>query len=716
MAVFKCKMCGGSLDINSNETVVTCEYCGTQQTLPKFDDERKITLFTRANHLRFNCEFDKATGVYESIVSEFPDEDEAYWGLVLCKYGIEYVDDKDGKKIPTCHRTIPTSIMDDEDFSLACDYADTTSKSIYRDEAKVIDGIQKKILKIAATEKPYDIFICYKETDDNTGSRTEDSTIAQDIYTELIKEGYKVFFSRVTLREVAGTEYEPYIYAALSSAKIMLAIGTKYEYYDAVWVKNEWSRYISMIGDDSSKILIPCYRSMDAYDMPKEFKNMQALDMGDVTFFASLTANINSLLPQENVVVNTGTGTDIAPLLKRAFMFLEDGNWNSADEYCEKVLDLDPECADAYLGKFMVDMKVKKQADIANLTTVFTENTNYQKAFRFADSSLKETLKRYFDCATKNSKYESAINLMKYSSVESSEKAIEIFKTIIDWKDSKEKVIICEKTIESFRRIEIYDKRTKRNKQIIICSLMGVCLFLVVLFRLIVPGIKYNKATSLLENGKHEEAFSIFSEIGGFHDSVDQCLQIQLSTAEIGSVIYFGSYNHEKIEWIVLEKSNNEALLISKNLLAQEEYTNSLVSNISWKDCSLRVWLNKDFMKKAFSSKESQKIVPTTNGKNVVDYVFLLNEAEAKKYFSSDEERIAEYSPYVYTDKSDTSWWLRDTGKADTVSINLEFLSGSHTFYKITGINETGAVDELHYGGDGYCFDSGVRPVVRIEY
>ena len=253
MAVFKCKMCGGTLDITENQSLVTCEFCGTRQTLPKFNDERKVTLFTRANHLRFNCEFDKAAGVYESIVTEFLDEAEAYWGLVLCKYGIEYVDDNKGKKIPTCHRTLPVSIMEDKDFLSACDYADASSKLVYREEAKVIDIIQKKILQIASTEKPYDIFICYKETDENTGARTEDSAIAQDIYTELIKEGYKVFFSRVTLREVAGTEYEPYIYAALSSAKIMLAIGTKFEYYDAVWVKNEWSRFISMMADNSSK-------------------------------------------------------------------------------------------------------------------------------------------------------------------------------------------------------------------------------------------------------------------------------------------------------------------------------------------------------------------------------------------------------------------------------------------------------------------------------
>lgn len=93
MAIIKCKMCGGDLNVAGDSQIAVCEYCGTQQTVPKQDNEKKLTLFARANRLRFACEFDKAAGVYESIVAEFPEEPEAYWGLVLCKYGIEYVDD-----------------------------------------------------------------------------------------------------------------------------------------------------------------------------------------------------------------------------------------------------------------------------------------------------------------------------------------------------------------------------------------------------------------------------------------------------------------------------------------------------------------------------------------------------------------------------------------------------------------------------------------------
>ena len=106
MAIIKCKMCGGDLTLVEGQSVAECEYCGSRQTVPAADNEKKLTLFARANRLRAACEFDKAAGIYESIVADFPEEAEAYWGLVLCKYGIEYVDDPaSGKKIPTCHRS-----------------------------------------------------------------------------------------------------------------------------------------------------------------------------------------------------------------------------------------------------------------------------------------------------------------------------------------------------------------------------------------------------------------------------------------------------------------------------------------------------------------------------------------------------------------------------------------------------------------------------------
>ena len=299
MTVIKCKMCGGSLALTEDSPIAECEYCGSVQTVPVIDDEKKLIQFERAERLRKQCEFDKASGIYESIIADFREEAEAYWGLVLCKFGIEYVDDPaTGKKIPTCHRSSFDSILDDSDFEQVLENADTAARKVYRDEAKQIEDIRKGIIAVSDNEDPYDIFICYKETDEK-GQRTIDSVMAQDLYTALTEKGYRVFFSRISLEDKLGKEYEPYIFAALNSAKVMLAIGTDYEYFNAVWVKNEWSRYLKLIAKGEKKTLIPCYKGIDAYDMPKEFRTLQAQDLGKVGATQDLLRGIEKVLNEK---------------------------------------------------------------------------------------------------------------------------------------------------------------------------------------------------------------------------------------------------------------------------------------------------------------------------------------------------------------------------------------------------------------------------------
>ena len=361
MAVLKCKMCGGSLEVTEDMTVCECEYCGTMQTIPQVDDEKKINLFTRANRLRAACEFDKAAGVYENIVSDFPEEAEAYWGLILCKFGIEYVDDpKTGRKIPTCHRSSFESIMDDSDFEQCMENADPVARKIYREEAKVIDGIQKGILEISGKEEPYDIFICYKETDDS-GNRTVDSVIAQDIYDMLTANKYRVFFARISLEDKLGTAYEPYIFAALNSARIMLAVGTDYEYYNAVWVKNEWSRFLAMMSRDKKKVLIPCYKDIDAYDMPKEFKHLQAQDMGKVGAMQDLLRGIGKIIPKKSnntaTVPETKDQGNTKGIIKLISFSLSENNLEKADKYCDQLIMINSEQPLVYFFKCYIGIK-----------------------------------------------------------------------------------------------------------------------------------------------------------------------------------------------------------------------------------------------------------------------------------------------------------------------------------------------------------------------
>lgn len=298
---FKCKMCGGDIEPIKGTNTGKCLYCKSVMTLPNIDNERILNLYNRANDLRLNSEFDKAREIYEAILKINNDEVEAHWGILLCKYGVEYVDDSKTKtKIPTCHRTNDYSILLDPDYKFIKKKSYGEALKLYEKEAKQIDEIQKNILAISSKEKPYDIFICYKETD-NKGSRTHDSVIAEDIYDKLIDQGYKVFFAKITLENKLGKEYEPYIYSALKSAKVMLVVGTSEENFNAIWVKNEWSRFLEMAKKDKSKVLIPVYSKIDAYKLPEEFAMLQAQSMDKVGAIQDLVRGVKKIIDESKV-------------------------------------------------------------------------------------------------------------------------------------------------------------------------------------------------------------------------------------------------------------------------------------------------------------------------------------------------------------------------------------------------------------------------------
>lgn len=456
----KCKMCGGDLIITEGRPICECEYCGSMQTIPNVDSEKKMNLFNRANRLRRYNEFDKASAVYEQIVAEFPNEAEAYWGLCLCNYGIEYVDDPaTGKKMPTCHRTLSTSIIDDPNFEQALDNADPIARKVYREEATEIDRIQKNILSIAANESPYDVFICYKESaDDSKNNRTEDSVLAQEIYDALTEKGLKVFFSRITLEDKLGTQYEPYIYAALSSAKVMLAVGTKFDYYDSAWVKNEWSRFLHMMKTDRQKSLIPCFKDLVPDDLPREFKELQSQDMSKLGWLQDLTRGVMKMcgkgaapLADQNIVrevIRETVRTNNADnLMKRVYLFLDDGDTKQAAAYINKVLDIDAEYAPAYVAKVVIAHGLTREDDLQHLRKSIDKEKEWQKALRFADAQQKQkyekiaqTIREQEISDQKQAAYNQAT---AYMDKQNHIAALLAFQALGDYRDSRDNLKKC---------------------------------------------------------------------------------------------------------------------------------------------------------------------------------------------------------------------------------------------------------------------------------
>ena len=507
--IIKCKMCGGDLHPAENATTCACEFCGTMQTIPKLDSDRRLNLYDRANHFRRNNEYDKAMGIFEQILQDDRTDAEAYWSLVLCRYGIEYVEDPaTGRRVPTVNRAQYTSILADDDYKSALQYADSVQRAIYEEEAGVIDGIQKGILAISRKEKPFDVFICYKETDAE-GKRTPDSVLANDLYHQLTREGFKVFFSRITLEDKLGQQYEPYIFSALNSAKVMVVLGTKPEYFNAVWVKNEWSRFLALIRAGADKTLVPAYRDMDPYDLPEEFSHLQAQDMSKLGFMQDLIRGIRKLARPEApqaaptvVVQSDGTAANVQSLLGRAFMALEDGEWSKADEFCEQALNLDFQNARAYLGKLMAELHVRREADLSGQPRPLASNGHYQKALRFADETLKAELTGWNEAIIRRNRqrqqaaeYAAAMALLdRARTVEAVEGVKARIAALGDDPDAAQGLRRCDEKLEALR------------------------------------AAAYDRANALMAHQKYEQAAAAFRFLGSYRDSeaaAVQCDQLE---------------------------------------------------------------------------------------------------------------------------------------------------------------------------------------------
>ena len=223
------------------------------------------------------------------------------------------------------------------------------------------------------------------------------------MYSNLTDKGYKVFFSRITLESKLGSMYEPYIFAALNSAKIMLVFGTKKEYFEAVWVKNEWSRFIDMMKTRPDHYLIPCYLDMDAYEMPEQFLAFQGQDMSKLGFMQDLLRGVDKIMGRiETPKVHAETkiiqsDVNIIALLKRAEILIGDGDFKKADELLENVLNNDPTNSQAYLFKLLIDFKLNNIEQLKMLNRNIENNKNFKKAYNFGDNQQKTELNQIVD-------------------------------------------------------------------------------------------------------------------------------------------------------------------------------------------------------------------------------------------------------------------------------------------------------------------------------
>ena len=410
MVEVRCKNCGGLNHFEAFSGEVECEYCSV---LIELNDERAkfINLYRKADDAWNNQDFDEALKLYEEIVDADATQAEAHWSAALCRYGVSYVTDPyRGEKIPTCNRINRTSILADKNYVAAMKYASARTREQYEARAKEIDRISQEFLKIVDQEEPYDVFISYKNRDES-GKRTLDSQVAKKLYLFLKEKGIKVFFAEETLKAVGGNMFEPYIFAALTSAKVMVLFGSCKENVQATWVKNEWKRYLTLAAEDPSKTLIPAYIGDFYSAMPMELSYIQGYDAMSPVFNEEIAEFVKIKLASNK---KTGTGKEV----------------NLAERYAsqEKVekmvkkLDCEPELA--------VSVLIQVQGNVERAIDFISNDSEYKRSrWECSECGTVNTHDACRECGV--TKEQSAKLTRQREEIKKREQAIDLFSFLV---------------------------------------------------------------------------------------------------------------------------------------------------------------------------------------------------------------------------------------------------------------------------------------------
>ncbi len=360
------------LELVEGKSLCGCKFCGTIQSVPLLDSAEKAELCARAETLRREYRYDKAIALYEELIRLAPTDADLYWELTLCRYGAEL--SPDGSV--SLNRIQAHSVLSDEDYKLALKFANEETREFMERRAEQIDRVRREGVELSGGAE-YDIYLCAREVDQN-GRRVMDSVIAARLYSRLTAEGFRVFSPQKTLEDKSGGEWEPYIFAALTSARVMIVVGTSAESFEDVWVRNAWSRFSELSG----KTIIPALSDMPPSELPEELSKLQALDMSRLGAESDLISAIKAVTGEMTVAVRNVRG-DIEndPLIRRA------------EDICAQLLSKSPNNAGAYVIRLLAEYKLANENALDDMTENFAVSENYRLAMHYGSEPLRARLK-----------------------------------------------------------------------------------------------------------------------------------------------------------------------------------------------------------------------------------------------------------------------------------------------------------------------------------
>ncbi len=421
-----CSGCGAALNY-SGKMVCKCEYCGVTNFLSG-ESIKNSNRFNRANEERQKCNFDKAIDLYDDLLDEMAPTTDILWGKTLCIFGVEYVEDPvSSEYMPTLHRIGDEDIFECESFKEALKLADDEQKDVLKKDAKAISDLNNEYIRIANEEEPYDVFICYKDTEkDEEGNVVEtiDRARGTELFDQLRSRGLKVFFSHRTLK--TGEMYEPQIFAALRSSAAMVLLLSNEDYINSVWLKNEWSRFRELKKKDPRRsFFVACERperlprwaqqqvsklsnpgvyvdlaSRIKDVLEKQYPERYATKRQDVDISAAMAEAMSKMSFGQGISSRL-TEEELGKIYENAKAQNRCGNYDMSNEELRKYLKNKTDCADAYWLRMCNRLKVR-ESELENGIFDIKSEGDYTSAMNYADEESKRVYMEICDSCQKN--------------------------------------------------------------------------------------------------------------------------------------------------------------------------------------------------------------------------------------------------------------------------------------------------------------------------
>ncbi len=541
-----------------------CLYCNDIFELKEELTNDDIINLNRAEHYRKHIRYDEAIECYEEILKAYPDNIIALWGAFLSEYGIEYVDDYDGTKVPTCHRTSFKPVHGDKYYKLL--------PPSYQKKASVVEELRQKIVAKIEKLPPYDVFICYKAKD-GKGYPTKESKWGRKLYERLTyQKGLKVFFAEETLVG-NNMEYEAQIYSALVSSKLMFVLASSLDNVSSPWVKNEWTRFHEMQKAHPEKVLRVVSANIEPYDLPRELQHSQVIDYDNMDFEKHIFNAVDDIFvdkeaekkkreqeekekrqreeeaqrqrqkeeqerlqreleerlskkfeqqaPSTANYTPTG-GASLSGLLKKARLEIADGDYQKATQTLEKAMEIDAMTGEIYFLKLLIDLKLKEEKQLEKYSDhPIDQEKNYRKALQYSHGEEKKKYENYSQAINTNIKQNSYDNAIYLKESKKFAKAKEIFVSLGDFLDAPKQIEECDEAVYQQACIEIekeeFSKAIKKFSTIEeyknVAELKSLCI------ENEKKNIIYIQAITLLGMTQYREAVTLFSSIKGYKNS-----------------------------------------------------------------------------------------------------------------------------------------------------------------------------------------------------